>query len=301
MTREIFHKISASHGAGSPRVVGFYEPDTGSCQYICIDEATSKCALIDVVQQFDPRSFATRLNHAQWALDYVAREGLELEWILDTHPHADHFMASAWLKKQTGVPVAIGEKTREIATLWRDIYNMPGAFPVDPDFDRLFADGDSFRIGEIDVTVMLSPGHTLGSITYVVGDAIFAHDTLMQPDAGSSRADFPGGNAGQLYDSIMAILSHPDDHRIFIGHDYGTKDREEPAWESTVGEQKAHNIHVGGGRSKDEFVRLREDRDATLSLPDRMLAALQVNLRGGNLPEPEDDGYSYFKIPANKF
>lgn len=190
---------------------------------------------------------------------------------------------------------------REIAALWRKIYNMPDAFPVDPDFDRLFADGDRLRIGNLDVKVMLSPGHTLGSITYVVGDAIFAHDTLMQPDAGTARADFPGGDAGQLYDSIMAILDHPDDYRIFIGHDYGTKDRDEPAWESTVGEQKANNIHVGGGRPKDEYVRLRKERDKTLPLPDRMLAALQVNLRGGRLPEPEGDGHSYFKIPANKF
>jgi glyoxylase-like metal-dependent hydrolase (beta-lactamase superfamily II) len=301
VNREIISKVSQSRGAGSPAVVGYYEPDTGSCQYICIDEVMRKCAVIDIVQQFDPRSFSTAFEHAQWALDYIARNGLELEWILDTHPHADHFMAAAWLKEQTGIPMAIGEKVRDIAALWREIYNAPEAFPIDPHFDRLFADGDTFRIGKLNVKVMLSPGHTLGSITYVVGDAIFAHDTLMQPDAGTARADFPGGSASKLYDSVMAILDHPDHYRIFIGHDYGTDRRAEPAWESTVAEQKANNIHVGGGVSKQEYVENREARDRTLPLPDRMLAALQVNLRGGRLPEPEDDGHSYFKIPANKF
>lgn len=297
----ILNKVSLSRGLNSPTVVGFYEPDTGSCQYICIDEETRKCALIDVVQQFDPRAFATKFDHAQWALDYIEDNSLVLEWILDTHPHADHFIAAAWLKDKTGVKTAIGEKVREIAELWRNYYNMPEAFPIDPDFDQLFADKDNFKIGNLDVQVMLSPGHTLGSISYVVGDAVFAHDTLMQPDAGTSRADFPGGSASELYDSIIAILDRPDDHRIFIGHDYGTKDREEPAWESTVEEQKRHNIHVGGDVSKVQYVKLREQRDATLSLPDRMLAALQVNLRDGRLPETEADGHSYLKMPMHKF
>jgi glyoxylase-like metal-dependent hydrolase (beta-lactamase superfamily II) len=231
----------------------------------------------------------------------VRDQVLELEWILDTHPHADHLMASDWLKGQTGVQVGIGEKVRDIAVLWRDYYNQPDAFDVDAQFDHLFAHGDTFKIGSIDVSVILSPGHTLGSVTYVVGDAIFAHDTLMQPDAGTSRCDFPGGSAAELYDSIQVILSHPDDHRIFIGHDYGTKNRDEPAWESTVRLQKATNIHIGEGTSGSDYIALREQRDATLALPDRMLAALQVNLRGGALPEPEGDGHSYFKIPANKF
>ncbi|KIN60091.1 Beta-lactamase-like protein [Sulfitobacter noctilucae] len=298
---DILYKVSPSRGPNSPTVVGFYEPDTGSCQYICIDDQTRKCALIDVVQEFDPKSFATKFDHPQWALDYIADNDLKLEWILDTHPHADHFIAAAWLRDKTGVQTAIGEKVREIAELWRGYYNLPDAFPIDPHFDHLFADGDRFKIGNLDVGVMLSPGHTLGSISYVAGDAVFAHDTLMQPDAGSSRADFPGGSASELYDSIITILDRPDDHRIFIGHDYGTKTREEPAWESTVGEQKADNIHLGGGVSKQDFVQLREKRDATLGLPNRMLAALQVNLRDGRLPEAENDGYSYLKMPVNKF
>lgn len=293
-------KISDSTGPGSPRVAGFYEPDTGSIQYVAACPETKRCALIDLVQGFDPKSFATDMKPAQEVLDWVRAEGLTVEWVLDTHPHADHLMASAWLKERTGAPNAIGEKVREIAALWRDLYNMPDLDP-EPFFDRLWADGDAFRVGNCDVRVMLSPGHTLGSVTYVAGDVAFAHDTFMQPDAGTARADFPGGSAAELYDSLMAILALPDDTRVFIGHDYGTEEREEPAWESTVAKQRASNKHVGGGVSKDHYIQLREARDATLALPDRMLAALQVNLRGGRLPEAEPDGHSYFKIPAGKF
>ena len=287
---DILSKVSPSAGPGSPRVVGFHEPVSGSCQYIVICETTRKAALIDVVQNFDVASARTSTEHAEWALAYLDREGLDLEWILDTHPHADHLMASHWLKERTEVPTAIGEKVRDIAGLWRKIYHMPDAFDPEADFDRLFADGDTFRVGKCEVKVMLSPGHTLGSITYVIGDAIFAHDTFMQPDAGTARCDFPGGSARQLYASLTAILDHPDDYRIFIGHDYGTDDREEPAWESTVAEQKASNKHLGGGTPEDKYVEIREARDATLGLPTQMLHALQVNLRGGRLPEPEADG-----------
>ncbi len=295
------YSTSASRGHGSPEVVGFYDAASGSCQYICIDPATRKCALIDVVRDFNPARARISTEAADWALDWIEGEGLTLEWILDTHPHADHLMAAAYLKQKTGAPSAIGEKVREIAGLWRDYYHTPDAFDPDADFDRLFADGDTFRIGELDVRVMLSPGHTLGSISYVVGDAVFAHDTFMQPDSGTSRCDFPGGSAAMLYDTLIAILALPDDTRIFIGHDYGAPGRHDPAWESTVAEQKASNTHVGGGVAKDDYVKLREARDATLNLPARMLHALQVNLRGGRLPDPEADGNSYFKIPANRF
>lgn len=297
----MFSKESPSRGAGSPHVVGFYDQPTGSAQYLVWDPATRKAALIDVVQDFDPRSASARHDAAAWALQQIADRGLTLDWILDTHPHADHLMASAWLKQQTGVRNAIGEKVTEIATLWEDIYNLPGAFDPAADFDHLFTDGDQFMLGQIPVRVMLSPGHTLGSITYVIGDAAFVHDTFMQPDAGTSRADFPGGSSSQLYDSLQAILSLPDDTRLFVGHDYGTDSRDQPAWESTVAQQRAENAHIGGGVGRAEFRQLRDARDATLSLPDRMLHALQVNLRAGRLPEPEADGHRYFKIPANKF
>ena len=297
---DILHRTSPSRGPGSPEVTGFYDPDTGSCQYIVSDPATGTAALIDIVQQFDPASAATRFDQAQWALDRIDADGLTLQWILDTHPHADHLMAAHWLKQKTGAPMAIGAKVREIAELWRKIYNLPEAFDPEADFDRLWEDGETFALGDIPVRVILSPGHTLGSVTYVIGDAIFAHDTFMQPDAGTARADFPGGSSSELYASLMRILEEPDDARIFIGHDYGTKDREEPAWESTVAEQRATNTHIGGGVPEAEYVRTRDARDATLGLPDRMLAALQINLRGGRHPV-EDDGHAYIKIPMNKF
>jgi glyoxylase-like metal-dependent hydrolase (beta-lactamase superfamily II) len=220
--------------------------------------------------------------------------------VLDTHPHADHMMASAQLSERTGAPNAIGEKVRDIARLWREIYHMPDAFDPDADFDRLFAAGETFRIGELEARVVLSPGHTLGSITYVCGDAAFTHDTLMQPDSGTSRADFPGGDAGELWESIQSILALPGDTRIFVGHDYGADDRDEPAWEATVDEHLAGNVHVRAGARREDWIRLRQDRDRTLALPDRILAALQVNLRGGRLPPPEPDGASYLKIPVDK-
>jgi glyoxylase-like metal-dependent hydrolase (beta-lactamase superfamily II) len=293
---------SASRGPGSPDVIGIYDDASGSIQYIASDPETRKAALIDVVQDFDPEAARSRTDSAERILDIVAEEGLEVEWVLDTHPHADHLMASSFLKARTGAPNAIGEKVAEIAGLWRELYHMPGAFDPARNFDRLFADGDTFRIGNLDVRVMLSPGHTLGSITYVVGeDAAFVHDTFMQPDVGTSRADFPGGSASVLYDSLMAILDLPDETRLFVGHDYGTDARSGPEWESTVAKQRATNAHVGGGVSRADYVETREARDATLPLPDRILAALQVNLRAGQLPPAEEDGHSYLKIPLNRF
>lgn len=298
----MFRRTSPSQGPRSPEVTGFYEAETGSIQYVLADPGTRKAALIDVVLDFDPASAKTGTESAREVLDFVKAEGLEVEWVLDTHPHADHMMASSWLAEQTGAPNAIGEKVVEIAHLWADLYNMPGVFDPERDFSRLFADGDRFHVGDLEVRVMLSPGHTLGSVSYVVGDAAFVHDTFMHVDVGTSRADFPGGSSSVLYDSLQRILELPDATRLFIGHDYPpVKDREDPAWEATVAEHRARNPHVGGGVSREDYVKLRDERDATLGLPDRMLYALQVNLRGGRLPEAEADGNSYFKIPANRF
>ena len=288
-------KKSPSRGAGSPDVIGFYDPATGSAQYLVWDPATGQAALIDAVQEFDPASASTRFDAAQWALDQIALRGLTLAWILDTHPHADHLTASDWLRRQSGAPNAIGEKVRDIARLWARIYHDD--FDPARDYDRLLADGEVLPLGQLDLRVMLHPGHTLGSVSYVVGDAAFVHDTFMQPDIGTTRADFPGGSAAQLYDSLQSILSLPSDTRLFIGHDY----RDAPEWESSVAEQRDRNAHIGGGVGREEFIRLREARDATLPLPARMLYALQVNLRAGRLPPPEQDGRSYFKIPANHF
>ncbi|HDZ73873.1 MAG TPA: MBL fold metallo-hydrolase [Aurantimonas coralicida] len=292
---------SPSRGKGSPDIWGFYEEDTGSIQYVCADPTTRKAALIDVVLNFDPSEAQTSTDSADEILAHVKREGLEVEWILDTHPHADHMMASAYLKEKLGAPTAIGAKVKEIASLWEGLYNLPGGFDPERDIDVLWDDGASFKIGELDVRVMLSPGHTLGSITYVVADAAFVHDTLMYPDKGSSRADFPGGSAKELWGSIQAILALPGDTRLFVGHDYGSDDRDGPAWEATVDEHKRDNVHVKDGTSESAFIETREKRDRTLPLPDRMLHALQVNLRGGRLPPAEDDGNHYFKIPANRF
>ncbi|MFN0264754.1 MBL fold metallo-hydrolase [Tepidamorphus sp. 3E244] len=294
-------RVSPSSGPGSPEVIGIYEPDTGSIQYVCADPATKKAALIDVVWNFDPKSYATDTSSIEQVLGLVAEKGYEVEWVLDTHPHADHFMASARLAELTGAPNAIGEKVREIAQLWRDYYNMPDAFDVDRDFSRLFADGDTFRIGDLDVRVMLSAGHTLGSITYVCGDAAFVHDTFMYPDKGTSRGDFPGGSTEELWDSLQAILELPGETRLNVGHDYGSDERDEPMWEATVAEHRANNVHMKDGTKREDYIARREKRDATLSLPERMLAALQVNLRAGKLPEAESDGHHYLKLPLNKF
>ena len=294
-------QTSPSRGPHSPEVAGFYEPDTGSVQYVVSDPATNKAAIIDAVWNFDPRNARTATHSADEIIGHARARGLSVEWMLDTHPHADHFMAAAYLKQTLGVPQAIGAKVRDIAALWRGLYNEPAAFDVDAAFDRLFADGDTFKIGSLDARVMLSPGHTLGSITYIVGnDAAFVHDTLMVPDSGTSRADFPGGDAATLYRSIQGILALPARTRLFVGHDY-CKDGRPPQWEASVAEQKAKNIHVKDGISEAQFVKLRTERDKTLPLPDRMLHALQVNLCGVRLPEPESDGHSYFKIPANRF
>ncbi|WP_417686001.1 MBL fold metallo-hydrolase [Pseudidiomarina gelatinasegens] len=293
-------RYSSSTGAGSPNVWGVYEADTGSVQYVVADPATRKAALIDVVQNFDPRSARTDFRSADQVLQLVDEENLTVEWVLDTHPHADHMMASYYLKEKTGAPNAIGDKVHEIANLWSDYYNLPNAFNPNNDFDVLFKEGDTFKIGELDVTVWLSPGHTLGSITYVVGDAAFVHDTLMFPDSGTSRADFPGGTSHDLWNSLQRILSLPEHTRLFVGHDYG-KDGREPQWEATVKQHKLENIHLAGAVTEAQYRTQRDKRDATLALPDRMLHALQVNLRAGKLPEPEADGASYLKIPANKF
>lgn len=292
---------SPSSGPGSADIWGFYEPDTGSIQYLAACPETARAAIIDPVWDFNPAAARTSLECAEAIMAMVQDQGLKVEWVLDTHPHADHLTAGAWLAEKTGAPHCIGRRVEEVATLWRDYYNEPDAFDVAKAYDRLFDDGETFRIGNLDARVMLSTGHTLASITYVVGsDAAFVHDTLMYPDSGSSRADFPGGSVEELWDSIQAILALPEDTRLFVGHDYCSNGRE-PAWEATVAKHKAENVHVKDGTRREDFIRTRTERDRTLDLPDRMLHALQVNLRGGRLPPPEDDGRSYFRIPANRF
>ena len=292
---------SPSTGANSPDVWGIYEPDTGSIQYVCADPATKQAALIDVVWNLDPKHYRFSTGSMDQVLALVAEQGLTVAWVLDTHPHADHVMASAQLRRRTGAPTAIGDRVGDIARIWAGLYNLPQAFDPARDFDRLLAPGETIALGDLSIRVMLSPGHTLGSVTYVCGDAAFTHDTLMQPDAGTSRADFPGGDSGQLWASIQEILSLPGDTRLFVGHDYGTKDRDAPQWEATVARHRAENRHVRDGTRREDWIALRDARDATLPLPDRIMAALQINLRGGRLPPAEDDGHHYLKVPVNRF
>nr|WP_176024885.1 MBL fold metallo-hydrolase [Brucella pseudintermedia] len=281
-----------------PEVTGFFDRRTWSIQYVVADPETKKCAIIDPVYDFDEKSGQTASTNADRILAFVRDKGYEVEWILDTHPHADHFSAAAYLKQKTGAQTAIGEKVTEVQKLWKDFYNWPD-FPVDgSQWDRLFADGDTFRVGNIDAKVMFSPGHTLASITYVIGDAAFVHDTLFMPDSGTARADFPGGSARVLWKSIQDILALPDETRIFTGHDYQPGGRE-PLWESTVAEQKAKNIHMAKYKTEEEFVAAREARDRTLPMPKLILHSLQINTRGGRLPEPEANGRRYLKIPLD--
>lgn len=285
------------HAALSPQVKGFFDKRTWSVQYVVSDPATGKCAIVDPVLDFDEKAGATATINADAILAYVGEERLTVEWILDTHPHADHFSAAQYLKEKTGAPTAIGERAVEVQKLWKGIYNLPELAADGSQWDRLFAHGETFKVGSIDAKVLFSPGHTLASITYVIGDAAFVHDTLFMPDSGTARADFPGGDARVLWKTIQAILALPEETRIFTGHDYQQGGRA-PRWESTVADQKKSNSHVAG-LTEEEFVALRTKRDKTLPMPKLILHALQVNIRGGRLPEPEPNGKRYLKFPLD--
>jgi glyoxylase-like metal-dependent hydrolase (beta-lactamase superfamily II) len=282
--------------SGHPDVTGYFHADTFSIAYIVADPATKRATIIDPVLDYDERAGRISTGFADAMLAAVSERGLTVDWILDTHPHADHLSAAHYMKEKLGAPIAIGEHVKKVQALWKDIYNLPDFLADGSQWDRLFADDETFRIGSLDTRVMHSPGHTLASITYVVGDAAFVHDTLFQPDFGTARSDFPGGNAVDLYRSIQAILALPEETRLFTGHDYMPGGRA-ARWESTVGEQKRENIHLKGNPSEAEFVAMREKRDATLSMPRQILHALQVNMNGGRLPEPEANGKVYLKIP----
>lgn len=282
-----------------PIVKGFFEKRTSSVQYVVADPETKRAAIIDPVLDFDPKSGSTDTASADELLAYIEREDHTLEWILDTHPHADHLSAAGYLKTRTGAPTAIGEKVVEVQKRWKRIYNLPDSVPTDgSQWDRLFADNERFRIGNLDVEVMFTPGHTPASIAYVVGDAALIHDTIFMPDGGTARTDFPGGSARALWASIQRIMALPAEMRLFTGHDYCPGGRK-PQWESTVAEQRAKNTHLTMAKTEDEFVALREARDRELPMPKLILHSLQVNIRGGRLPEPEDNGKRYLKIPLN--
>lgn len=285
------------HSAQRPQVKGFFDKRTWSVQYVVSDPETRKCAIIDPVLDFDEKAGATAPRCADEILSYIRDNDLTVEWILDTHPHADHFSAAHYLKEKTGAQTAIGERVVDIQKLWKGIYNWPELVTNGSQWDRLFAHGDTFKVGSIEAKVLFSPGHTLASITYVIGDAAFVHDTLFMPDSGTARADFPGGDARVLWRSIQDILALPDETRIFTGHDYQPGGRA-ARWESTVADQKKFNAHLAGV-TEEAFVALRTKRDKTLPMPKLILHALQVNIRGGRLPEPESNGKRYLKFPLD--
>lgn len=285
---------------GRPIVAGFFEKRTSSVQYVVADPDTKQCAIIDPVLDFDPNSGAIATDSADALLDHIKSEKYQLQWILDTHPHADHFSAAGYLKDKTGVPTAIGQKIIEVQRLWKGIYNYSDEFPTDgSQWDKLFRDGERFKIGNMDVEVLLTPGHTLASIAYLIGDAAFIHDTIFMPDGGTARADFPGGSARVLWHSIQRIMALPDETRLFAGHDYCPDGRNKPLWESTVAQQRAGNIHLNKAKTEEEFVAMREKRDRELPMPKLILNSLQVNMRGGRLPERESNGKRYLKIPLD--
>ena len=281
-------------------VGALWDEPTGSWQYVLTDRASKKAAIIDPVLDFDANAGATSTGNADRLLEHVEQQGIAVEWILDTHPHADHFSAAPYLAEKLGARRAIGEKVVEVQKLWAEIYCLDGFATDGSQWDQLFSDGDRFRLGESEIRVLFTPGHTLASITYVTDEAAFVHDTLMMPDSGSSRADFPGGSSKELYASIQRILALPEESALLVGHDYAPKGRDAQCC-ATVAEHLESNIHVGGNRSEADFIALRDKRDATLPLPKLMLAALQVNIRGGRMPDPEDCGRSFLKIPLNQF
>ncbi len=281
-----------------PIIQGFHDARTSSIQYVVACPATCRCAIVDPVLDYDERSGSLATTSADALLAHVGAHGLTVEWILDTHPHADHLSAAAYLKQRSGAPTAIGAKIRDVQVLWAGLYGWTDFRCDGSQWDRLFADEDMFAIGDMPVRVMHSPGHTLASVGFVVGDAAFVHDTLLMPDTGTARTDFPGGSAAELYASIARILALPEATRLFVGHDYGQGGRA-PAWESTVSEQKADNIHVGGGIGLRDFVALRQGRDRTLPMPRLILHALQVNINAGRLPDRDAAGRRFLMLPLD--
>ena len=283
-----------------PDVTAFFDEDTNTVSYVVRDPEGTKVAVIDPVLDFDQASGRISTASADRLIGFVRDRGFQVEWILETHVHADHLSAAPYIQQQLGGEIGIGENITTVQDVFGKVFNEGTEFQRDgSQFDRLFKDGDSSHIGQIRGDAMHTPGHTPACMTYVIGDAAFVGDTIFQPDFGTARCDFPGGSAEQMWDSVQRILALPDATRIFTCHDYKAEGRDDHAWESTVGEQKALNIHVGAGHTREEFVALRNARDATLGMPRLILPSLQVNMRAGNLPQPEDNGTSYLKVPLN--
>jgi glyoxylase-like metal-dependent hydrolase (beta-lactamase superfamily II) len=284
-----------------PQVHSFFDDATNTISYVVRDPQGKSCAVIDSVLDFDYASGRTDTRSADAVIAFVKSEGLTVEWLLESHVHADHLSAAPYIQREVGGKIGIGDRIRVVQDTFGKIFNEGTEFQRDgSQFDKLFVEGDSFHIGQLRGDVLHTPGHTPACLTYLIGDAAFVGDTLFMPDFGTARCDFPGGSAQTLYDSVHKILSLPEETRIFVGHDYKAPGRDEYAWETTVGEQKAKNIHVGAGKSRDEFVQMRETRDATLAMPKLIIPSLQVNMRAGQMPPADDQGNVYLKVPVNK-
>ncbi|HEY0957268.1 MAG TPA: MBL fold metallo-hydrolase [Roseateles sp.] len=280
-------------------VQAFFDDATGTVSYVIADPVSRQAAVVDPVLDFDFKSGRTNTVQADRLLAHLQAQGLTLQWILETHAHADHLSAAPYLREKAGGRIAIGEHIREVQATFKKLYNLERGFlPDGRQFDHLFKDGELFHIGGLQAQALLVPGHTPADMAYVVGDAVFVGDTLFMPDVGTARADFPGGDAHTLYRSVQRILALPPQTRVFVCHDYPPGGRP-AAWETTVADQRAHNIHVRDGISEEAFVSMRQARDATLDVPTLILPSIQVNIRAGQLPPAEDDGVSYLKIPLN--
>ena len=280
-------------------VQAFFDPQTWTVSYVVWDQATRRAAVIDPVLDYDFKSGHTATDSADQVLTYLRTHDLSVDWILETHAHADHLSGARYLQQQVGGRIAIGERIREVQATFKQLYNLERTFlPDGSQFDHLFHDGETFQIGNITATAMLVPGHTPADMAYLIDGAVFVGDTLFMPDVGSARADFPGGNAHTLYRSMRRLLDLPAATQVFVCHDYPPNGRA-PRWETTVAEQRAHNIHVRDGISEDEFVAMRQARDATLEVPTLILPSIQVNVRGGQLPPADDNGIAYLRIPLN--
>jgi glyoxylase-like metal-dependent hydrolase (beta-lactamase superfamily II) len=282
-----------------PRVHSKHHADTGTWCHVVADPASKLAAIIDPVLDFEAKGARTGTGFAQEVLSLCEAEGYRVQWLLETHAHADHLSAAEWLQRKTGAPVGIGAGIRSVQAAFKPIYGLEDDFPTDgSQFDRLFNDGDHFLLGDLDVEVIATPGHTSDSLSYRIGDAVFVGDSIFMPDGGTARCDFPGGDAQVLYHSIQRLYALPDDTRVFVCHDYGPGGRA-PKEQTTIGEQKRANIHVRADTPSSEFVELRRKRDATLALPALILPAVQVNIRGGRLPPPDASGRRFLALPLD--
>lgn len=285
----------------NPTVKAFFDEATNTVSYVLREPDGAACAVVDSVLDFDHASGRTDTASADEIIAWIKAEGLNCEWILESHVHADHLSAAPYLQERLGGKIGIGANITVVQDTFGKIFNEGTEFQRDgSQFDALFKEGDSFSIGQLQGKVMHTPGHTPACLTYVIGDAAFVGDTLFMPDFGTARCDFPGGSSEVLYQSIQKILALPDETRIFVGHDYKAPGRDDYAWETTVGEQKALNVHIGEGRPMEEFTSMRDARDATLAVPRLILPSLQVNMRAGQMPEPDEQGDVFLKLPINK-